>query len=121
MAPTPGAVMNRRAVLLVLAAATTLRSRILIRWRMAALACIRVSTTSGMVGEASRSPATVSRDKARGDRRQGTAGRRVALARQVGCGGDPLDWGDGGHLLSLAPGVRRAEVGSGEAAEGPGD
>ena len=30
-------------------------------------------------------------------------------------------WSDGGHLLPLAPGVWWAEVGSGEAAEGPGD
>src|SRR4029078_2970978 len=59
--------------------------------------------------------------QAGGGRRQVAPGRCVALAGQDGRGGDPLDWSDGGHLLPLAPGVWWAEVGSGEAAEGPGD
>src|SRR5947209_4067240 len=53
------------------------------------------------------------------DCRQVTTSGCVALAGQDGRGSDPFDWGDGGDVLSLAPRVRWAEVGSGKAAEGP--
>ena len=58
--------------------------------------------------------------QARGGRGQAAAGGCPGLAGAVRGGGDPGDRGDGGHLLSLAAGVRRPEVGPGEAAEGAG-
>ena len=49
---------------------------------------------------------------------QAASGRRpVSQGRRFG--GDPRDQRDAVHVLPLAQGVRRAEVGPGEAAEGP--
>src|SRR4051794_6847422 len=56
----------------------------------------------------------------RGGGGQATAGGRAGVAGAGGGRRDPCDRGDGGDLLSLAQGVRRPEVGPGEAAEGAG-
>src|SRR3712207_4184426 len=58
--------------------------------------------------------------QARGGGGQAAAGGRSGLAGAGRGGGDPGDRGDGGDVLPLAAGVRRPEVGPGEATEGPG-
>ena len=57
--------------------------------------------------------------QAGGDRREAEAGRRAVVAGPAGGGSDPLDRRDAVHVLPVAQGVWRAEVGPGEAAEGP--
>src|SRR4051794_34717604 len=57
----------------------------------------------------------------RRDRIQAAPGRCSGRARNPGGGRDPRDWGHRGHVLPLAPGVRRAEVEPGQAHEGAGD
>src|SRR4051794_5444445 len=57
----------------------------------------------------------------RRDRIQAAPGRCSGRARNPGGGRDPRDWGHRGHVLPLAPGVRRPEVEPGQAHEGAGD
>src|SRR5689334_21143821 len=57
----------------------------------------------------------------RRDRCQAAPGRCAGRTRNPSGGRDPRDWGHRGHVLSLAPGVRRPEVGPDQAHEGAGD
>src|SRR3954463_16708976 len=57
----------------------------------------------------------------RRDRFQAAPGRCAGRTRNPGGGRDPRDWGHRSHILSLAPGVRWAQVRSDQAHEGAGD
>src|SRR4051794_31152890 len=57
----------------------------------------------------------------RRDRGQAAPGRCAGRTRNPGGGRDPRDWGHRSHILSLAPGVRWAQVRSDQAHEGAGD
>src|SRR6185312_9551704 len=57
----------------------------------------------------------------RRDRCQAAPGRCAGRTRNPSGGRDPRDWGHRGHVRSLAPGVRRPEVGPDQAHEGAGD
>jgi MFS family permease len=58
--------------------------------------------------------------QARRDRRQAAPGRRPGFAGAIRSRCCPRDRRHGGDLLSMAPGVRRSEVRSGETVEGSG-
>src|SRR3954468_10934168 len=53
--------------------------------------------------------------QARGDRCEAAPGGRAGFSRAERCRRGTLDWGYGGHVLPMAPGVWRAEERSGQA------
>src|SRR5215207_5092717 len=59
--------------------------------------------------------------QARGDRCEAAPGGCAGVAGAERCRGGTLDWGYGGHVLPLAPGVWRAQERSGQATEGSRD
>src|SRR4051794_30936952 len=59
--------------------------------------------------------------QARGDRCEAAPGGRAGVAGAERCRRGTLDWGYGSHVLSLAPGVWRAQERSGQATEGSRD
>src|SRR4051812_6439495 len=59
--------------------------------------------------------------QARGDRCEAAPGGRAGVTRAERCRRGTLDWGYGGHVLPLAPGVWRAQERSGQATEGSRD
>src|SRR5215203_2149993 len=59
--------------------------------------------------------------QARGDRCEAAPGGRAGFAGAERCRRGTLDWGYGGHVLSLAPGVWWAQERSGQATEGSRD
>src|SRR4051794_6463391 len=59
--------------------------------------------------------------QARGDRCEAAPGGRAGFSTAERCRRGTLDWGYGGHVLPMAPGVWRAEERSGQATEGSRD